>query len=251
MTSSEKLTDEKYWEDYWQSKPDAIFCISHKYYLWDVFYSEIKSGTCKTFIELGGFPGYYSLFAKKHFGLEPTLLDFVYVPKVFNKLCEVNETNPEEIEIVNKDLFTYQPEQLFDIVFSAGLIEHFNNLEEIIDVHLKLCKSGGKVIMTLPNFRGTYGLTQWFWFRKNLDAHNLQSMKISVVRDTLDQLTSVGSFKIDYHGLYHTHLDNFADLTRFQKKCHRLFTSIVRNLAHWIPKKRLFAQSIVIVIEKK
>ena len=58
-----------------------------------------------------------------------------------------------------------RPEK-FDIVFSLGLLEHFDEPEKIIKKHVDLLKPGGLLICVVPNFFGIqrkiYGLEFWY-----------------------------------------------------------------------------------------
>jgi SAM-dependent methyltransferase len=76
-------------------------------------------------------------------------------------------------------LNTSLPEESFDVVYSMGLVEHFDNPEEAIDAHSKLLKNGGTMIITVPNFRNSiylsgcrlFGVRDWI-----LKMHNLDTM---------------------------------------------------------------------------
>ncbi|SIN72739.1 class I SAM-dependent methyltransferase [Chitinophaga niabensis] len=77
----------------------------------------------------------------------------------------------------------------YDMVCSFGFIEHFQNFQEIIALHDKLLKPGGKLMITTPNFRG--GLQQFLHRnldKGNLDRHYLPSMKPYLWKAQLEQL---------------------------------------------------------------
>lgn len=246
------LTDLSFWENYWKEK-DRAYVVPHTYEFWEFFYREITGKNYKNFIELGGFPGYYTVFIHKFFHLKSSLLDFVFIKDVFENLCEKNLIDPNLIEVHSCDLFDFSPKDKYDVVFSGGLIEHFESLTAIINEHLRLCNSNGTIIMTMPNFRGLYGLTQFIWFRDNLKKHNLKSMKLSNLKSVLQQYKDSGlidSYKVDFYGTYSTHLDNLETLSNRQRKIHSVFTSIVACCARWISLKRWFSPNIVITLTK-
>jgi len=56
----------------------------------------------------------------------------------------------ENYQLEEKDIFHSSGEKKFDVVFSQGLVEHFENTSEVIDIHLKHCKKGGMVYLTVP-----------------------------------------------------------------------------------------------------
>jgi SAM-dependent methyltransferase len=73
----------------------------------------------------------------------------------------------------------------FDLVYSAGLIEHFDDPTEIVRRHVLLAKpAGGVALLIIPNYRGIYGTVQARFDRPNLAIHNLEIMS----RDGLERL---------------------------------------------------------------
>jgi 2-polyprenyl-6-hydroxyphenyl methylase/3-demethylubiquinone-9 3-methyltransferase len=45
----------------------------------------------------------------------------------------------------------------FDLVYSLGVVEHFDDLGAIVRAHARLCAPGGRVVLTAPNLRGLSG----------------------------------------------------------------------------------------------
>jgi len=61
-------------------------------------------------------------------------------------------------DLRNEDVFaTTFGDQTFDVVYSAGVIEHFEDPSAIVRIHVKLLKSGGLALITVPNLGGWYG----------------------------------------------------------------------------------------------
>jgi 2-polyprenyl-3-methyl-5-hydroxy-6-metoxy-1,4-benzoquinol methylase len=59
--------------------------------------------------------------------------------------------------IVCGDIFQTPFNKKFDIVFSVGLIEHFDKPDSILEKHVELLKPGGILICIVPNFLGFQG----------------------------------------------------------------------------------------------
>ena len=76
------------------------------------------------------------------------------------------------------DIFEFKARELYDIVASYGLIEHFGggSLDRVLDIHDECLKPGGYLVIELPNFTGF----QYFWHflfdKPNLDIHNIDIM---------------------------------------------------------------------------
>ncbi len=124
-------------------------------------------------MELGGFPGFYSVYLLKRFGISPTIVDIFIDEEILNKFLKLNKVKPGSIELIEADVFAYQPERKYDLVFSFGLVEHFENIELIMEAHKKFLARGGRILITIPNFKHT--LIGWFhkkFDKKTYSAHN-------------------------------------------------------------------------------
>lgn len=82
-----------------------------------------------------------------------------------------------------EDIFatTFEPGS-FDVVFSAGVIEHFDDPREIVRSHVRLARPGGKAIITIPHYGGLYGHLQRHFDPANLALHNLTIMTADALR---------------------------------------------------------------------
>ncbi|WP_316840739.1 class I SAM-dependent methyltransferase [Pedobacter gandavensis] len=170
------LTDRQFWVNYWESKAGLTVNIPSNYLFHQELGEIITKRGVRTAIELGGFPGYYAVFLKKYFKLDVTLLDYFVHQPVTNALLEANQLKPSDINIIETDLFSYQPTQQFDLVLSCGLIEHFNDTADIINRHIAFVKPGGTLFITLPNFKALNGWFQKSFDRENYDKHNIDCM---------------------------------------------------------------------------
>ena len=66
----------------------------------------------------------------------------------------------------------------FDVVMSFGFIEHFNDLEPVIDAHVAFLKKDGFLLVMIPNLRGIYTPLLKFFAPRLLDIHNLSIMSL-------------------------------------------------------------------------
>ncbi|RYE49936.1 MAG: class I SAM-dependent methyltransferase [Sphingobacteriales bacterium] len=200
---SNQLTDRKFWESYWESKTGLITDIPSNYLFSDQLSDTVRRNDVKTAIELGGFPGYYAVFLKKHLKLDVTLLDYFIHPPVTNALLKQNRLKEGDISIIEADLFSYVPEKKYDLVLSCGLIEHFEDTADIIKRHITFLKPGGVLFITLPNFNAVNGWFQKRFDRDNYDKHNIASMDPNLIKQiceneglTVKTATYFGGFSI-------------------------------------------------------
>jgi SAM-dependent methyltransferase len=128
-------------------------------------------------LEIGGAPGQYLAYLHRQFGYESHILDYSSVG------CDKAKRNFEllgiPLTIHHADLFA---DDLaigrFDVVYSLGFVEHFDDLTAVIERHVRLTKPGGTLLVGCPNFRGVNG-----WFLRRLAPailakHNLDIMDL-------------------------------------------------------------------------
>lgn len=76
-----------------------------------------------------------------------------------------------------EDFFaTTFPSRSFDVVYSLGVVEHFDDPRTIIQKHADLLAPGGKALVVIPNYGGLYGALQRYCDPENLGIHNLNIM---------------------------------------------------------------------------
>ncbi|MFD0793141.1 class I SAM-dependent methyltransferase [Mucilaginibacter litoreus] len=210
------LTDRSFWKSFWESRKGLIFKIKPNYVFGDILGKLIAQKGIKNAIELGGFPGYYSIYLKKYQHLKTTLLDYFIHPELINQLLAANDLQSGDIDIIETDLFTYQPADKYDMVLSFGLIEHFHDTQFIINEHLKFLKPGGTLFITLPNFKSVNGWVQKNFDKENYDKHNISSMDLNLLGSSCQAL-GLKDIETYYHGKFTVWLENKSEQTSVAK----------------------------------
>lgn len=82
-----------------------------------------------------------------------------------------------EADLRCEDLFgnSFQ-DASFDLVYSMGVIEHFDDPRPAVMQHLRLLRPSGTAVLTIPNYGGVYGRLQGRFDPDNLRIHNLEIM---------------------------------------------------------------------------
>jgi SAM-dependent methyltransferase len=201
------LTDRSFWTNYWESKPDLAIPVNPDYLFHQQLETIIKRDKPKSAVELGGFPGYYTIFLKKYFGIEATLFDYFVHPEILQSVLSRNNLKLEDIQVIEADLFDYTPEKKYDLVLSCGLIEHFEDTKDIITRHLAFLNPGGTLFITLPNFRSVNGLVQRTFDKANYLKHNIKCMDPKLLAGILAEL-NLQILTAGYFGRYSVWLEN-------------------------------------------
>ncbi len=178
------LTELEFWDRYWSAKKEISHTwIPHRYLFTDVLSRMFTVNPEGRFLEIGGFPGFYSIWFTKYLCYHSSLIDIYLMPEIVDSLTQVNGTAP--ITLLQGDIFSFNPSEKYDVVMSAGLIEHFADLPAIVERHGLCLHEGGKLIICVPNFLGLNGLLQKLLDRNNYEAHNLAAMDIKTMRTVL------------------------------------------------------------------
>ena len=178
------LSEKKHWNDVWRGieLPMEIKRLKKSHFLnkiLDVFDDILPHNSSLSILEIGGAPGQYLAFFAKEFGYKVTGLDYSEIG--CKKMKENFDILGINATVYQMDLFSedIRVSPQFDIVYSLGFIEHFTNLEEVIEKHLDLLKPGGILLIGTPNLLGVNGIVMKHIAPERMSIHNLATMDVS------------------------------------------------------------------------
>lgn len=245
---AESSVNREFWRKYWEAKGDAIFQIVPNPFLFsDVLSKYLPKNQPCSFLEIGGFPGYFSVFFNKFRGYNVTLIDYFINREIIEKVCKINEVEKEEVTLIEADLFDYTPVKKYDVVFSAGFIEHFDDTEFIVKKHVDFVCDGGFVVIALPNFRGINGMLQKICDPDNLRAHNLGCMDISFLKENFLK-NNLKPIYAGYYGRFALWLENNEERSYILKQFIRIMNFFGPYFCYI--DSRLFSPYILVVGKK-
>jgi SAM-dependent methyltransferase len=126
-------------------------------------------------LELGCAPGKLLAWVAHDLGAEVSGLDYSERGIAWSR--QLFETLAISGDLRHEDVFTTTfPPGSFDVVFSVGLIEHFEEPARIVRAHVALLKPGGTAIISVPDYHGLYGRVQRWFDAESLTYHNLDIM---------------------------------------------------------------------------
>lgn len=218
MNEQDLLTERKFWEDYWNNKREQLIGPVHESGFHNrVLDSVISDSNIQSSIELGGFPGTFSIYVKKKFNLDTTLLDYFIDQSIVDDLLAANGLEKDAVRLIEDDLTLDHPiDEKYDLVFSIGLIEHFVDTRGIIKRHLDYLKPGGDLLIILPNFRGVNGWLQRKFDKANYDVHNINSMDLELLSSIAKEL-KIENVSTYYVGRFSIWLENYKTKSVFVK----------------------------------
>ena len=173
------LTDEQFWDDYWRAVrvPTQIDLSVPFNRCLDSFFAPHLLGlpAGSAMFEIGCAPGRWLAHFSKKYGLSVGGLD--YSPLGVQKTRENLKALGVEAGVQQADFFKYEAGKKYDLVYSLGFIEHFDDVDGVVRRHLAMVKDGGLLILGIPNFQGIYKPIQALYWQGCLDKHNLSIMR--------------------------------------------------------------------------
>jgi SAM-dependent methyltransferase len=169
-------TDKEYWDRIWNPPPRMRLpsgLLVGTRNIQRLLKSHIRPGM--QVLEIGCAPGKILAWVSKILRAEVSGIDFSSQgiensKRLFRHLGIAGELRCEDV------FATSFPKGDFDFVFSCGLIEHFDDPERLVEIHVNFLKPGGKALIMIPNLAGPYGRVQRYLDPNILDLHNLAIM---------------------------------------------------------------------------
>ncbi len=244
---NKELTSAKYWSRYWRSKPKIDNSVINENFLFhDVIEQYIPKKDNLSFIEIGGFPGQWAIFFAKYWSANSTLLDRYIDRKVIKDLSESNSVN--NLNIIEGDVFELEVDQKFDVVMSAGFIEHFSDVDSVVNKHVEYLKPDGKLILSVPNLLGLNGLLQKIIDRETYDTHYMETM----YDENLESIVSSRNLEVEYisyYGKFGCWLEDAQDKPRWLRRSVYLINIIGQFLIRF--ESRFFSPYLILVAKTK
>ena len=180
---TDELTTKGHWEGAWASPPrwklpSPLFVTTRN--MQRLLRPAIRPGM--RVIELGCAPGKILAWVGAKLGTQVAGLDYSergigWARTLFDALGLPGDLRCEDVFHT-----TFEPAS-FDVVYSSGLIEHFEDPRAIVRAHVALAKPGGTAIIAIPDYGGVYGRLQRWLDPANLAIHNLRIMSAAALEE--------------------------------------------------------------------
>ena len=170
--------DVNYWEDVWKSARIPQAKKANEIHEIHRILTKILPSHKLNLIEIGCAPG--SWLAYFHNCFDYSVSGIEYAPRAYHKTIENLKIQDIPGEIFQGDFFEFK-HQPYDIVFSAGFIEHFQDVVPVIQKIVKLCTSeAGFVVTIIPSMQG---INRWIskTFRPHVAAGHYPIRKSELI----------------------------------------------------------------------
>jgi len=152
--AADALTSREYWRLHWEhvrlpviKQPSADVA--------GLLATFLPKGGHETFLEVGCAPGAWMAYFHREFGYQVSGIE--YVEEAAATTRKNLEMQGIEARVITADLFEYEPGGGgYDVVYSGGLIEHFEDQQAVVS---KVCSLSTDMVVTqVPHLLGLNGL---------------------------------------------------------------------------------------------
>jgi 2-polyprenyl-3-methyl-5-hydroxy-6-metoxy-1,4-benzoquinol methylase len=203
LENNVKLSDKGYWDDVLadQKLPRINSKSNYNYKItMDFVHDALMKKSYKTFFEVGcGSSGWLPYFAQRY-GYLVSGIDYSEVG------CKIAEKNLELLNIKNDGIICqdiFDPNctrgHAYDVIFSYGVIEHFEKPQDIVKIFKSFTNQNGTIITLVPNLNGLNGWLTRYFMKDVYDMHRV------ITREQLKQYhegNSLENYNTNYAGTF-------------------------------------------------
>ncbi len=215
-----KLAEKTYWDSIYQhldeKKTSSSFLsvvktkLKHwtrdysNYLMWEVVLpTYLPTNSQYKVIEVGCAPGKYLVNLHKTYGYQPYGVEYSEKgAQVTRALFAQHHLPPEHVIETDffDDTFLDAHKGKYDVVFSRGFIEHYDDVASVVQRHIDLIAPGGFIILSIPNLSGINGLLGQIL---NIDSYRLHNTSIMNKKDFTDLFKdTTTTLYSDYVGIF-------------------------------------------------
>lgn len=205
-----RLTDDLYWDEVWGSlaftttlspSPWKRFLLEAPVdrQFWRQILPKFVPKPPARALEIGSAPGHALLRWRESFGHDVYGLDISGKGLEYQRRLFAKYGVAEDHSIFGDFLdpkFQDRYEGYFDVVQSAGVIEHFADPDAAVAAHLRVLKPAGTLIVSVPNIVGMYRLLMT---KEVVATHNLNTTRMTGFRK-LFELSNLQPQFCGYYG---------------------------------------------------
>jgi hypothetical protein len=207
----------------------------------------IQRATNPVVVEIGFVPGKYLQFFEKHFNAECHGYDFSETgcKQAIVFLSEQGSS----VHVHHQDVLAKTPDipNRAQLVYSIGVVEHFEDPVGMIKAHLAPLADDGVAIIVLPNYQGLNLWIQKLLDSENLDIHNLKSMTTAFWEKYAEQFPEF-EFKTRKYGRLNPWMFSLSHLGKIGKLLQLTFNFV----SILFPKRiKVWASMFVVEIRRR
>lgn len=245
----ERLTTQGYWADHWAGRRLPELTVPRRD-IHQVLAAHLPVSADLSLFEVGCALGGWMAYFHRQFHYKVGGIEYVEPAAQATRRNMEMLNVPATVEV--GDFFQLDRPRSSDIVYSAGFIEHFEDLDGVVR---RICSMARKYVVTLvPNFVGLLGLTNRLFNRPLYDAH--RRIDATMLRN-LHEKAGVTTLFCDYLGGIHfeplaigpifARHQKLARILNFPFRAANRVMRLMNDKAGFAPRTRLLTPAILYV----
>jgi cyclopropane fatty-acyl-phospholipid synthase-like methyltransferase len=174
-----------YWNSIWNKLPPVTLYEGPVYEHHRVLSRFLSNAGGGDAIEIGCASGNYMIYINKEFGYRVDGLD--YSDNMEYVRANLSYNGIQDAELLSADFFQTTPTRKYDLVFSGGFAEHFDDHELVVNKHAEWVKPGGLVVIIVPNLTHIHRLLCGCFDPEVLRVHRFTLMRSAALREALEK----------------------------------------------------------------
>lgn len=249
-----ELTTKEYWKQFWNevslpvtAKPGAdIKKILHKM---------LPKSDKISLVEIGCAPGGWMVYFNRQFDYVVSGIEYEEEAAVATK--KNMELQGIQADVLNADFFNFDivPNK-YDIVYSGGFIEHFDDIHHTVE---RICSLAKKYVITMvPNCYSVNGFISKtirpdvFAGHKQIDKQLLRRVHEECGLKTMfcDYVSGLQFIKVAAHNDFFDKHKLLATAINIPFGCFNLLSRIISNITHLHPRTKLLSKGVIYIGKK-
>ncbi len=174
-----------YWNAIWEKLPPVTLYDGPAYEYHSVLSGFLCNSGGGDAIEIGCATGNYMIYVNKEFGYSVDGID--YSNNMEYVRANLSYNGISGANLFKQDFFEFAPPKKYDLVFSAGFVEHFDDYELVVRKHAEWAKPGGLVVIIVPNLTHIHKFLCGWFAPDTLRVHRFPLMHRYVMRQILEK----------------------------------------------------------------
>jgi 2-polyprenyl-3-methyl-5-hydroxy-6-metoxy-1,4-benzoquinol methylase len=243
---NQKHQEKIFWNNYWKEKIKyyqkygeifeirnrwGFFCNQELHHHYKSLVGDFRN---LSIIECGAGSGYNSCLMALE-GAKTTVIDSSPEAIKYAKIVASRMKVNKKMRFICEDILNFKPTKTFDLAWNCGVIEHYSDRDAILIIEkmVTLVKSGGRIIITIPNLlspEGIYRMLKKIIKRERISERYITPTHLKKIME-LARLTEVKIIPVNYFlpSFLPSQYANFArkfQITKFIKSLSWLFSGI-------------------------
>lgn len=178
------IAGKEFWNSFWNMLPPLRKYQGPVFEQHPALYPFLSKSQDGNAIEVGCVPGNWMIYLNKEYGYRVSGIDYSEYMDYVKTNMQLNGI--EDYDLFNEDFLHFKPKGLYDLVFSAGFVEHFEDYEGVVKKHAEIARQNGLIVIIVPNLTHLHKYLCGIFQPDQLAKHRFPLMRKKVLKIVLE-----------------------------------------------------------------